>query len=119
MNAYIYQADFYCETCAIAIRNRLTREGRSPDDPNDETTFDSDQFPKGPIADGGGEADTPQHCSSCGAFLENPLTTDGQEYVKREVATIEARDRAVYSGNRHSMRVTRDWKRFYGYLFAE
>ena len=35
----------------------------------------------GPLPDGGGEADTPQHCAHCGVFLENPLTQDGVKYV--------------------------------------
>ena len=30
---------------------------------------------------GGGEADAPQHCDSCGVFLENPLTDEGVQYV--------------------------------------
>lgn len=34
---------------------------------------------------GGGEADSPQHCASCGAFLENPLTGDGYAYVAEQL----------------------------------
>lgn len=41
-------------------------------------------------ADGGGEADTPQHCANCGVPLENPLTSDGVHYVLNE-AEEEAR----------------------------
>ena len=37
---------------------------------------------RGPYADGGGEADTPQHCDGCGHFLENPLAGDGLIYVE-------------------------------------
>jgi len=43
---------------------------------------DSDTYPQGPYADGGGESDTPAHCDVCGVFLENPLTPDGVEYVR-------------------------------------
>jgi hypothetical protein len=34
-----------------------------------ESDYDSDDLPKGPYAQGGGEADTPQHCEGCGQFL--------------------------------------------------
>jgi hypothetical protein len=51
----------------------LTSQGQAPADPTAEHTYDSDKFPKGPLADGGGESDCPQHCDTCGVFLENPL----------------------------------------------
>lgn len=74
MDATVHDGDIYCEDCAS--------EGDS-------------LYP-----DGGGEADGPQHCGSgtscvnaekltwrgkrvgsCGAFLENPLTRDGVDYL--------------------------------------
>lgn len=93
--AYIYCADIYCEACADDIRKRLTAEGKRPKNWQDERTFDSDEYPKGPYDNGGGESDGPQHCGShdecldptiidgqkCGHFLENPLTTHGVEYL--------------------------------------
>ena len=99
MEAYIYCADIYCELCGESIRERITLEGNSPDNPEDETTYDSDEFPKGPFIDGGGESDCPQHCASgkdClqaleidgekyGAFLENDLTTEGVRYVTEQL----------------------------------
>ena len=101
MNAYIYQADIYCADCGRAIRKRLKAEGKAPDTPRDESTYDSDEYPKGPYSEGGGEADSPQHCGAgaeclnaievadgrkVGAWLENELTTDGAEYVRQAVA---------------------------------
>lgn len=82
MDVYIYQAALLCEDCGRAECLILQREGRAPADPSDESSFDSDSFPKGPYPDGGGEADCPQHCDMCGIFLENPLTVDGQDYVR-------------------------------------
>jgi hypothetical protein len=82
MKAYIYQADIYCEDCGQAIKTELDKAGKTPADPDDEYTFDSDEYPKGPYSDGGGEADSPQHCADCHTFLENPLTSDGREYVR-------------------------------------
>ena len=100
MNVYIYAADIYCEECGEAIRKQITQEGHAPADPDDEWSYDSDEFPKGPYCNGGGEADSPQHCGSgedclnaiefpdgfrCGAWLENELTTEGVKYVKEAI----------------------------------
>ena len=100
MDAYIYCADIYCAYCGEAIRAQITREGFAPADPDDEYGYDSDEFPKGPFMDGGGEADCPQHCgagadclnalelsdgSRIGAFLDNPLTSEGVDYVRAAI----------------------------------
>ena len=92
MDAYVYQAALWCGSCMI---RRLVEEkkaspgalGMQPAEAlqqivssngfTDESDYDSDDLPKGPYPDGGGEADTPQHCDECGCFLENPLITDG------------------------------------------
>jgi len=79
MDAYIYQADLYCASCTETIKKTL----QSPTNIDDENTFDSDDYPKGPYSDGGGESDCPQHCGQCNVFLENPLTDEGYEYVKQ------------------------------------
>lgn len=91
---YIYCADMYCEACTKAIKDEHARLGTVPDDPDDETSYDSDEYPKGPFSDE--ESDTPQHCGNgkdCldpteiggekyGQFFENPLTSEGENYVK-------------------------------------
>ena len=102
MQVFIYNGDIYCLRCGNTIRALLP----SPSNPDDEASYDSDDYPKGPYPDGGGEADCPQHCGcgeAClnaiklndgrkvGAFLENPLTTDGECYV------IEADDGEIAS----------------------
>ncbi len=117
MDAYIYSADIYCEACGAAIRAQITDRGRAPADPDDEYSYDSDEFPKGPFMDGGGEADCPQHCgagaeclnalelsdgSRIGAFLDNALTTEGVEYVQEAV--------------RKGGEVTKLWADWYDYL---
>ena len=100
MDFYIYQADVYCEDCGELIRERVTKEGHAPDNPSNERTYDSDQYPKGPYSDE--ESDCPQHCgsgSACvnaqtlggtkvGVFLENPLTQDGYDYVREQLQDI-------------------------------
>jgi hypothetical protein len=102
MDAYIYCADIYCEDCGEKIREDIDREGLAPTDPDDEHTYDSEEYPKGPYAEGGGESDCPQHCGSgadcvnaielyngtkIGAFLENPLTSDGLTYARESYET--------------------------------
>lgn len=73
---YIYQADVLCDDCADDIKSKLAR-------PKDMDRYDSDEYPKGPYnAD---ESDSPQHCGHCQEFLENPLTTDGIEYVRESI----------------------------------
>lgn len=99
--AYIYAADFYCDDCGKAIREKIDEVGESPRSPHDESSYDSDDYPKGPYPDGGGEADYPQHCGAMddcinaidmgdgwqvGEWLENELTAEGVEYVKESIA---------------------------------
>jgi len=84
MQAYIFQADIYCAECAAAIeidRNLIPIASN-----------DSDVRPQGPYPDGGGEADCPQCCGACGVFLENPLTPEGDSYVRKEAAFYDAPD---------------------------
>ena len=100
MNVYMYRAEFYCEECGEKIKAGLgySLEGLS------EYEYDSDEYPKGPFPDGGGEADCPQHCDMCGLFLENPLTGDGYDYVKSALESASA-----YS----NMEVLQEWAEFY------
>ncbi len=96
MDAYIYNADINCEECASQIRVELGE--------TDEGDYsNSDTYPQGPYNDGGGEADCPQHCGSCQLFLENPLTSDGANYVREAC-------------EEHLNPITRDWADYYDYL---
>ena len=104
MNVYIYQAALYCEDCGLDIRMRLDTTDKRPDDPEDEYTYDSDEYPKGPYPDGGGESDSPAHCDSCQLFLENPLTSDGEQYVRETV-------------DENSKPLVQEWAQYYSYLF--
>lgn len=73
MDAYIYKAALICESCAGPLLDSLT-----PED-------DSDYYPQGPTADGGGESDQQQHCDLCHVFLANPLTPDGYKQVQSDL----------------------------------
>jgi len=106
MDVYIYQASLYCKKCGEQLCEELPKpEGM---DLNNEHTWDSDDYPKGPYPNGGGEADCPQHCDGCGTFLENPLTPDGEEYVQDAIMKQD--------GN---PQVLQKWKDFYSYLFED
>jgi len=109
MNTYIYQADLYCENCTKAIKAEINAGKRGcclPPHPEDESSFDSDTYPKGPYPDGGGEADSNQHCGTCGVFLENPLTRDGEQYLREMVKT-------------YPEAISNELREFYSYLFVE
>lgn len=88
MDVYIFQADIYCESCGKGLMMEIPKPAHA--DRDDESTYDSDEWPKGPYGDGGGEADCPQHCGMCGLFLENPLTPDGYDWLAESVARIDA-----------------------------
>lgn len=120
MDVYIYQAALLCVPCGERIRAELkedcgccgglhaflggidcrgfNREG----EPTCESHYDSDDYPKGPFPDGGGEADSPQHCDFCLKFLQNPLTAEGGAYV-----------RAWLESGRGDAAVLREWREFY------
>lgn len=88
---YIYRADVYCDLCAgVIMHDLLTASGKRLIDYAHECDYDSDEFPKGPFDAEFEESDTPNHCANCGVFLENPLTTDGYEYVREAVAQDKA-----------------------------
>jgi hypothetical protein len=104
MNAYAYQAALYCQSCGEAIRAVLDAKGERPANPQDEYSYDSDNYPKGPLADGGGESDCPNHCDNCHILLENPLTMEGERYVKEAVSA-------------DGKPLIHEWAEFYSYLF--
>jgi len=111
MNVFIFAADMHCEDCGNAIRKDLIVEGLAPADPDDEHTYDSDDYPKGPYPDGGGEADYPGHCGSCGVFLMNPLTGDGYEYLRAQadMAGAIVRDEDGVDVERSAAKAQEDW----------
>jgi len=73
MVAYIYRAALLCESCGSGARFRLNKAGKNPPCPDVESTYDSDDYPKGPYPDGGGESDIAEHCDWCNVSLDNPV----------------------------------------------
>lgn len=110
MEVYIFQAALLCADCA----GELMANNEKPDgvDMDDESSYDSNDWPKGPYLDGGGEADCPQHCDHCQAFLDNPLTGDGETYVR------DAFREYVETG-RGSLDVLVEWKAAYDYVWDD
>lgn len=125
MNAYVFQAALWCADCIAnvlavttdRIGRGIERERKRHEIPDGAT--DTDNVPDGPHGDGGGEADSPQHCDACGVFLRNPLTSDGVDYVRD----------AIQDYNEHgtgSRDVLETWREFYndnprrfGHVFPE
>jgi hypothetical protein len=102
---YIFQAECYCENCVEKLKAELRKIEPEPANSDDETTFDSNEWPKGPFSDE--ESDSPDHCSNCGVFLENPLTSAGYKYVKE------------YMRDDPNSDVVKEWAEFYELSFLE
>ena len=129
MQVFIFQAALLCEACGEAKRAALIGYFRDNGGaPDDESSYDSDDFPKGPYREGGGEADTPQHCDSCNTFLYNPLTGDGYRYVREALdytADIEPGDSEYTLSTRLAAKlreinkpVLAEWAEFYPEAFT-
>jgi hypothetical protein len=110
--AYIYRAALVCKECGDKIKAQLAAEGKAPANPEDERSFDSDDYPKGPYADGGGESDVPESCDVCHKFLQNPLTQAGYRYLRELVQDHE-------TSGRGSDEVIQEWKEFYPEAFDD
>lgn len=95
---YIYAADVWCDDCGKDICRIITAEGNAPADPDDQRSYDNGEFPQ--YVEDFGESDCPEHCAAgedcinayefpdgckIGVWLENDLTTDGEEYVKEAI----------------------------------
>ena len=110
MRAYAYRSALYCEPCGLAIIAREFPAWPNGEDPQYDTG-DSNDYPQGPYADGGGEADSPHHCDACMALLENPLTDDGMAYVRNVVAVETERCGKL---GRPVSELVAEWSAFYG-----
>ena len=105
MKVYTYQAALLCEDCGKAKQSELLAAMDKP-----SCLDDGDRFPQGPFPNGGGEADCPQHCDHCGAFLENPLTPEGQAFTREAVAR-----ETIVPGRGTCIT---EWREFYSHLFG-
>ena len=117
-DVYMFQGTLYCEDCGRDIQDKIRKEGKAPEEEDDEESFDSDDFPKGPYGDGGGESDSIHHCDSneaclnaielpcrskIGAWLGNDLTDDGAEWLSNSIKESLFRD------DEHGRQVNRLW----------
>lgn len=117
MKAYIYRAALYCQQCGEKLKANL--DGALADSGATPGTQDGDseRYPQGPYDNGGGEADCPQHCDACGVFLENPLTSDGDKYVREAAGEYDAPDSSwdeiATRAEQDGKPVLADWIRYY------
>lgn len=100
MDVFMFKAALYCAPCGEKIRVDLDAAGKRPADVDSESSFDSDDYPKGPFADG--EADSPQHCDACNAFLENSLTSEGEAYLAEQISEAIV---AILQGRREPIKI--------------
>ena len=121
MPSYIYSADEFCEQCGEKIIAAITAEGHAPADPSDESSFDSDEFPKY-VGEHDGSSDCPGNCADCHRPLNNSLTPAGVEYVidailesinegeeaRNAVHDEHSQPNDYYKGSR-TCEVVRDW----------
>lgn len=99
---YVFQAAHLCALCGQdALEDTPKPAGFDPDD---EHTWDSGDYPKGPYVAEHQETDCPAHCDHCGSFIPMGLTSEGKRYV------LEARAK----GNSMTAQV---WAEHYDYLF--
>lgn len=110
MEVYVFQAALLCDSCAHEYMANTEKPAHV--DTDDQTSYDSDEWPKGAFYDSGGEADSPQHCDHCGIFLENPLTGDGDTYVRDTF-------REYIETGRGSLDVLTEWKAYYDYAWDD
>lgn len=95
----IFQADIYCDDCGTMIETELRDEGNAPLDTSDETSYDSDEYPK--YASDDEENDSPVHCAAgpdcvdaitlpsghkIGCLIGYSLTSHGLDYARHAVA---------------------------------
>jgi len=118
-DAYMFQGSLYCEDCGRDIQDTLRKKGKAPENEDNEESFDSDDFPKGPFSGGGGEADSIHHCDSngeclnaiklpcgskIGAWLGNDLTSEGDEWLAGAIRE------SIFKDDAHGRQVNRLWR---------
>ncbi|TXH13187.1 MAG: hypothetical protein E6R03_11765 [Hyphomicrobiaceae bacterium] len=98
---YMYQAALYCEACGKRLRADLDKQGKTPEDPDDERTYDSDDYPKECLV---GESDSVSFCeggADCadaidlaggrkiGCWLEEDLTDEGVKNLQESLSNAD------------------------------
>ena len=108
---YLYRNDLYCDECAKKLKKNIGICS-NPHQSEDQILYPQQVEPS--------EADSPQHCGSLGrclnaidingteigAWLENPLTSDGEQYVIDSVLDSDGICKEL-------------WKELYAYLFEK
>lgn len=110
---YIYKADVYCDDCGGMLRASLQSKPEDvPVDVLDHYSYDSDDYPKEADIENK-ESDYPQHCAACHVFLQNPLTSEGYDYVKEKLN--ETGMQSIYQGNVSIS--LKEWATWYNFTY--
>ena len=110
IDTYAYNADLYCEDCGLSIKNDLDNNNIGVNKIDPINMEDSNYYPQYVGDSGGGESDSPQHCGNCSMFLENSLTSDGENYLKEMI------EEGSHNGIQDLIHA--EWKQHYNYLFV-
>jgi hypothetical protein len=106
---YLYNAALWCDDCGREIRRRIEAAGNAPESPQDEHSYDSDDYPKW-VDEDYSETDSPNHCDAgpdCvnaevingeryGCLLRESLTAEGEAYVRDATGPVSDWWRAQY-----------------------
>jgi hypothetical protein len=107
---FVYQSEVWCDDCGKQLCDALRDAGKAPENELDETSFDSDDFPKEASDDD--NSDSPTHCASnedclnherlsdgrrVGAILGG-LTDDGVKYVIERAAIDDGSAKSIHGG---------------------
>lgn len=93
IKSWAHNAAIYCDDCKPDSRC------------SDDRCGDSECCPQ-PVFSTSDEADTPQHCAACNAFLQNALTNDGSKWLRENLSSplgdeeVRAEWRSFYGLNR-------------------
>lgn len=115
---YIYSAELFCDSCGEDICKRIRAEGCAPTDPSDESSYDSDEFPK--YAGEHEEADCPNHCGSGEDCLEAIILPSGRKIGQlcHDTLTTEGKKYVLQSHEEDPSEVTSLWLDHFGLEFS-
>lgn len=85
---YIFGADTFCDGCGEQICKRLVAAGKAPANVADQSSYDSDDFPKRcGDDDDHGASDSPCHCGSGPKCINAEKLNDGGEPLAKLLGT--------------------------------
>jgi len=111
MNVYVYEGELYCEDCGMAIREEIVSDDMGPADPDNDWSYPSNIFPKGPYLLTALETDCLVRCASGANCLNGIVLPDGKRVgvrlENRGHGNATSLKRAVYDAACDTLRIKR------------